>query len=261
MLLAAGKGSRLRPLTNSWPKCLMPVHGVPILEYWLDLIHSLGIQDVLVNLHHLAPEVEAFLLRRKFKDWVKYVYEEELFGTAGTLRKNFKFFSGSTILLVHADNWCQCNFNDFINYHFYNRPKKCPITMMTFDSLNPQSCGIVNIDSDGIVKAFYEKVENPPGRIANGAVYLLEPEVMDLLCEDNSIFDFSTHVIPKYINRIATWHNNGIHRDIGTFDDLYEVQNHLSPAMLSNQNIIRCKDGWSEAFDKHPIHIEIKKGN
>jgi mannose-1-phosphate guanylyltransferase len=259
MLLAAGKGSRLQPLTNTWPKCLMPVHGVPILEYWLVQMHNLSIKDVLVNLHHLAPEVENFLSRPKFKDWVTAIYEQELAGTAGALRNNFKFFSGSTVLLVHADNWSQCNFSDFINFHFNRRPQNCPITMMTFDCLNPRSCGIVKTNNQGIVKEFYEKQENPPGRIANGAVYLIEPEVIELICKDQTIYDFSTHVIPKYMNRIATWHNSGVHRDIGTYKDLCEVQNYPPSPFLFSHNLISADDSWSELFEKHQIHNKIKK--
>ena len=88
LLLAAGKGRRLRPFTNDWPKCLMPIGDRPLLEYWLQTLHEAGIRKVLVNLHHLPMVVQGFLSRRQFQGWVYSVREKELLGTAGTLRAN-----------------------------------------------------------------------------------------------------------------------------------------------------------------------------
>ena len=78
LLLAAGKGTRLQPLTNYWPKCLMPIAGRPLLEYWLKILHDLGIKDVLVNTHSHKDHVETFLARKQFSNWVKPVFEKKL---------------------------------------------------------------------------------------------------------------------------------------------------------------------------------------
>ena len=86
LLLAAGLGTRLRPLTNVWPKCLMPIQKRPLLEYWLGVLKRTGINSALVNLHHHSEVVEEFLQQSCFRSWVCTVYEEELLGTAGTLR-------------------------------------------------------------------------------------------------------------------------------------------------------------------------------
>ena len=66
LLLAAGLGSRLKPLTNEWPKCLMPINGKPLLEIWLDSLLEAGIKEILVNVHHHSQEVIDFLSRKKF---------------------------------------------------------------------------------------------------------------------------------------------------------------------------------------------------
>ncbi|SVC67587.1 uncharacterized protein METZ01_LOCUS320441, partial [marine metagenome] len=72
VLLAAGLGERLRPFTDVLPKCLMPINGVPLLEYWLASIYKLGMQDVLVNVHYRSADVIDFLSRPRFSNWVTY---------------------------------------------------------------------------------------------------------------------------------------------------------------------------------------------
>ena len=179
LLLASGVGSRLKPLTDEWPKCLMPIGNRPLLEYWLENLFSLNVKKVLVNLHHHSDIVIKFLKRPRFKHWVDSIYEENLLGTAGTLRANSSYFEHCTTLLIHADNWCQCNFSDFIAYHKLHRNNETVMTMMTFQTQSPETCGIVETNDKGIVLDFHEKVKNPPGNYANGAVYLLEREVIE----------------------------------------------------------------------------------
>ena len=254
LLLAAGLGTRLRSLTYNWPKCLMPIGNRPLLEYWLETLYSTNVSEVLVNLHHHSEKVQEFLNRPRFQNWVSSVYEETLLGTAGTLIVNREYFQDCTTLLVHADNWCQCVFADFLNYHRKRRPEHCSITMMTFESLTPETCGIVEIDTNGVVLAFHEKSKNPPGNLANGAVYFLEPEVLKWIEENPDISDFSTEVLPHFIGRIATWNNSRIHKDIGSPPMLKLAQ--LDPQPIS------CwpeSDSWQKEFLSNPIHRQIKR--
>ena len=92
LLLTAGLGTRLRSLTDSWPKCLMPIGNRPLLEYWLETMFTVGIREVLINLHHHSKIVQEFLFRPRFEGWVQATYEKNLLGTAGTLRANRDFF-------------------------------------------------------------------------------------------------------------------------------------------------------------------------
>jgi mannose-1-phosphate guanylyltransferase len=249
LLLAAGLGSRLSPLTDDWPKCLMPIGERPLLEYWLETLSSSDVDDVLINLHHHSKMVKDFLNRPRFEGWVSSVYEDKLLGTAGTLRANKEYFQGCTTLLVHADNWCRCDFADYLNYHHNHRPDQCSITMMTFESPTPETCGIVETDENGIVLAFHEKSNNPPGNQANGAVYLIEPEILNRILENPSISDFSTEVLPHFIGSIATWHNEVIHRDIGALRMLQLAQSDPKPSSCWAET-----DTWQEEFLTNPIH-------
>jgi mannose-1-phosphate guanylyltransferase len=254
VLLAAGLGTRLKPLTDVWPKCLMPIHGIPLLDYWLWILYKCKVRDILVNTHYFSKYVDEFIDQKKFNGWVSTSYERELLGTAGTLRNNKVFCSGSTILLVHADNWVCCDFTEFLHYHYKKRPKDTVMTMMTYVCPEPSECGVVKIDHKGIVTNFYEKVENPPGKLANAAVYLIEPEVIKWVLNNKMVTDFSTEVLPEFLGRIATWENTNIHRDIGTIESLRAAQKDCCDKPMWNKNNL-----WQKNFLKNPVQSLIKK--
>ena len=249
LLLAAGLGTRLKPLTDIWPKCLMPIHGRPLLEYWLGILKTAEIDNVLVNTHYFSEHVDEFLSQPQFVGWVDSVYEENLLGTAGTIKNNTNFCKDNTILLAHADNWTCCDFSDFLYYHHNKRPKDTVMTMMTFTCPNPSECGIVELDHDGIVVGFHEKVKNPPSKLANAAVYLIEPEVVKWILNHPEANDFSTEVLPRFLGRIATWKNQGIHRDIGTIKMLKEAQMDTCESPVWDEDNL-----WQQDFLNNPIH-------
>lgn len=224
LLLAAGLGTRLRPLTDRIPKCLVPIRGRPLLGYWLDLLLGNGIERVLVNTHHLAGAVRDFVAGSPWRSRVALVHEERLLGTGGTVLANRGFFEGSAFLVAHADNLTRFDVRAFIRRH-ERRPAGVAITMMTFRADSPQSCGIVEEDARGVVTAFHEKVANPPGDRANAAVYIFEPEVIEFLASlGKDVIDLSTEVIPAFVGRILTFHNSDYHRDIGTPEALRRAQ-------------------------------------
>lgn len=224
LLLAAGYGRRLRPLTEEIPKCLVPIKGKPLLEYWLELLVESGITDILINLHYRSERVEDYINESRYKEYITAVYEQTLLGTAGTLLQNRVFFKGHQILLIHADNLSFFKLASFVNAH-NSRPGYCDITMMTFETEFPESCGIVELDKNNVVKAFHEKVENPPGRLANGAVYILEQSIFKFLENiGKEEIDFSTEVLPAFTGKIYTFHNDNYHRDIGTMESYEKAQ-------------------------------------
>ncbi|MFK5948252.1 MAG: nucleotidyltransferase family protein [Methylococcales bacterium] len=220
LLLAAGFGTRLRPLTNSIPKCLVPIHGKPLLQYWIDTLFPSNIERALVNTHYLSERVEQFIKASNWGDSIDIIYEDELLGTGGTILKNRSFFDNQAFIVAHADNLTRFDIKRFIMAH-HSRPENTEITMMTFETDDPQSCGIVELNKKNVVVAFHEKVESPPGNKANAAVYIFEPSVIEFLSKLNkNIIDLSTEVLPEYLNKIYTFHNDDYHRDIGTIESL-----------------------------------------
>jgi mannose-1-phosphate guanylyltransferase len=212
LLLCAGYGKRLKPLTNFLPKPLLPIDGIPLIEYWLEMLSKCGVEKFLINTHYMSEKFEKFSKKSRFFKKIKLFYEKEApFGSARTLFLNKDFFD-STFLLIHADNLCFCNFDKFLDTH-QKRPKEAIMTMMLFKSQNPEECGVVRLNNKNIVTEFFEKVENPPTNLSNGAVYVCETDIFDYLTSCDK--DFSKDVIPRLMGKIATFENNLYHRDIG----------------------------------------------
>jgi mannose-1-phosphate guanylyltransferase len=225
ILLAAGLGTRLRPLTNTIPKCLVPIKGKPLLEIWLERLTQAGIGPFLVNTHYLGNQVESFIQNSPYRNQVTLVHEPELLGTAGTLIKNLGFFQGEDGLLIHADNYCLADFSMFKQAH-KQRPPQCVMTMMTFRTDAPSSCGIVELDDKGIVIGFHEKVANPPGNLANGAVYILSAELLKKMDNELSAAkDFSTEILGQFVGQIYTYQTDEIFMDIGSIPAYEKVSN------------------------------------
>lgn len=220
LLLAAGIGSRLRPITETIPKCLVPIHGRPLLAYWLDLLFMTGIERALINTHYLAEKVQGFVTSSPWRARIDLVNEVALLGTGGTIIANHSYFGREPLFLAHADNLTDLDLRWFAAAHAL-RPEGCALTMLAFRTDDPKSCGVLELDQAGIVRAFHEKVESPLGNLANAAVYILEPEVLDYARTlKKPVVDFQTEIIPAFLNRICAVEHKGYHRDIGSLESL-----------------------------------------
>ncbi len=229
VLLAAGLGTRLRPLTDTLPKCLAPVHGKPLMEYWLDLLLPDHVDQILVNTHYLPEAVRNFVRNSHWCERLHLVHEDQLLGTGGTVLKNRDFLEEGPFILAHADNLTRFDVGAFIQAHEQRQPG-VEITMMTFDTDTPKSCGIVEQDAQGRVVAFHEKVARPPGICANAAVYLVEPSVISFLATlRKEVIDLSTEVLPHFLGKMQAFHNDDYHRDIGTVDSLKQAELEFRP--------------------------------
>lgn len=225
LILAAGLGTRLRPITNEIPKCLVEVGGEPILGWWIKHLEAINCDRVIINTHYKSEKVSHYIKQRDGMDMhIEERYEPVLLGTAGSMLKYRKFFDKSIVIVAHADNATDIDLNELIEAH-KRRPKQCLLTMLTFTCSEPERCGIVETDADGIVRGFYEKVKNPPGNRANGAVYVFEEELFDIMEEEKPhLYDFSTQVLPQLIGKIYTWHTDQHFIDIGTPKSLDEAR-------------------------------------
>ncbi|MGL5362583.1 MAG: nucleotidyltransferase family protein [Bosea sp. (in: a-proteobacteria)] len=220
ILLAAGFGTRLRPLTDTIPKCLVPIHGKPLLGYWFDLLFKSGIEKVLVNTHYLPEPVRAFVNASPWREKIELVHEDEILGTGGTIIANREFYSREPILVAHADNLTDTDFPAFMAAHL-SRPSHAAMSLLAFEVEDPRSAGILELSEDNLVQQFHEKVDNPPGNLANGAVYILEAEIIDAIeAVGRPVVDFVTEVIPDFMGRIYAFESKRFHMDIGSHERL-----------------------------------------
>jgi len=222
LVLAAGYGTRLGNLTKNRPKCLMPIGGIPILGIWIKKLEKLNCKEIIINTHYLSEQVVQYVNNFKTKIKINIVFEEKLLGTAGTLLKNSNYFLNSECLMIHADNYTNLDFNKFFLSH-RQREKRCIMSMVTFKSNNPKSCGIVETNEEGIMINFEEKPSNPKTNIANGAIYMFDNNLISFIKKKNKnniIKDFSNDVIPLLKNKINTWHTKDYIIDIGTIENL-----------------------------------------
>lgn len=216
ILLAAGLGTRLKPLTEKTPKCLIPIGGKPLLEIWLEKLLDEGLGPILINTHYLHTQVEEFIKKSQYSENVLLSHEAQLLGTAGTLKENIDFFENKDGMILHADNYCLESLHEFIDAH-YSRPPECDITMLTFRTNEPESCGIVEVNNKNIVTSFYEKNKSPPGNLANGAIYILSSKfISNYKIQFPEAKDLSIDVIAKSVGSVYSYESKKILIDIGS---------------------------------------------
>jgi mannose-1-phosphate guanylyltransferase len=220
-LLAAGSGARLRPITDSVPKCLIPIAGKPLISYTLDLLALHGVTKVLINGHHLYEQVAAYLAttRRPFEITVSY--EPTLLGSAGTLRANRQtVINSEDFLVIYADNLTDANLSQLRAHH--RRSGKLA-TIALFRTPTPAACGIVTLDSHGVVVDFQEKPKDPRSNLAFAGLMAASPALLDEI-PDTVPCDLARDVLPKLRGRIGGWEVTGYLRDIGTPESYQQAQ-------------------------------------
>ncbi|SFV50949.1 Mannose-1-phosphate guanylyltransferase [hydrothermal vent metagenome] len=233
LLLSAGIGSRLRPITEFLPKCLVPINGKVLLEYWFENLLAAGVSEFIINTHYKHELVEDYINNSPYKEITTIVHEEKLLNTGGTLLRCKKILGNEAFMLVHADNLSFCDFKSFINSHLSS---SCSLSMMLFKTDTPSSCGIVKLDKNGVVQEFFEKVQNPPSNLANGAVYICNHSIFKILEEiKKTEIDFSLDVLPKFMGDINTYLNDVYHRDIGTVESFALAQVEIRALKLKNK--------------------------
>ena len=226
-LLAAGKGTRLKPLTKQIPKCLVKIKGTPLLEIWIKKFSKININSIIINTHYLSYKVNKFIKKLRLDKKIFILNEVKLLGTAGALKKNIKLIHDDDFFLIHADNYCEADLKKFITSH-KNRPTNCVMTMMIFETKFPEKCGIVEIDSQGIVQKFYEKKKDTKSNLANAAIYLLSRKFFKNFINDHqNLTDFSNDIIPKLVGKIYTHKISDVLIDIGSIEN-YKLANKIA---------------------------------
>ncbi|HEY2115307.1 MAG TPA: nucleotidyltransferase family protein [Candidatus Angelobacter sp.] len=230
-ILAAGNGTRLRPLTDSVPKCLLPIQGVPLLEIWRNNCEAAAITDVLVNAHAHAEEVKEFAATQKSGVKVSIVEEPHLLGSAGTLAENRAFVAGEKAFFVlYGDVLTNVDLRQMLAFH---QQKNLAATLGIYQVPDPGRCGIVTVDEDDVIQEFVKKPKRPVSNWAFSGVMIAGQEIFDLL-PDRRPADIGFDVLPKMAGRMAGYAITEYLIDIGTLAN-YEMAQQSWPGLARSQ--------------------------
>ena len=185
MILAAGFGLRLRPLTEIIPKPLIPVKGRPLIAHTVALLRRNGVEEVVINLHHHAKKImDALGYGKRFGLKITYSFEKTILGTGGGLKKAEQYLSDGTFFLINSDIIADVELQDVLSFH---RKKKAIATMVLRKDPNIESYGAIGINRDGRIRQFLNRLHPEAGekltKYMFTGIHILEPEVFSYIPE------------------------------------------------------------------------------
>jgi mannose-1-phosphate guanylyltransferase len=218
MILAAGKGTRVRPITHTIPKPMIPILQKPVMEFLLELLREHGFNEVMVNVSHLAEEIENYFRDgQRFGVEIAYSFEGRIedgeligdaLGSAGGLKKiqNFQRFFDDTFVVLCGDALIDLDLSEAVRRH---REKGALASLITKRVPREQvsSYGVVVTDDDGRVRSFQEKpdVADAASDMINTGIYIFEPEVLDYV-PSGVPFDIGSDLFPKLVESGAPFY-------------------------------------------------------
>ncbi len=215
-LLAAGHGTRLRPLTDKTPKCLLPIRGVPILQIWLQSCAQYGINEILINVHAHAGAVRDFLCKLNTSSNVTVVEEDRLLGSAGTIRANRSWVqSEDHFWVLYADVLNRVDLGAMLRLHRDRRPAA---TMGAYNVPDPTRCGIVEVDGNNTVIDFVEKPAQPRSNLAFSGLLIGTRGLLDAIPPKHPA-DLAFDVFPHLVGSMVAYHVSEYLLDIGTIEN------------------------------------------
>jgi len=220
-LLAAGHGTRLHPITQTIPKCLVPIRGTPLLSIWLEICKQFGIDEVLINIHAHAEMVCHYLREHANGVRTRVVEEKHLLGSAGTLRQNRNWIAEEEMFWVfYGDVLCRPDLAEMLQLHLRSKPAA---TLGVYAVPDPRSCGIVSMDDDGMVQEFVEKPVVPNGNLAFAGLMIGTQDLIKAIPDDTPV-DIGFHVLPRLVGRMLAYPIRDYLIDVGTMENYQKAQ-------------------------------------
>jgi len=238
LILAAGYGKRLEPLTKAVPKPMVPVANKPIMQYNIELLKRYGIKDIIANIHYFPEQVENY-----FGDGsslgvnLRYSFEEELLGTAGGVRRMAEL-SGidGTFLVMSSDVLTDVNISKLVSFH---KKTKAVATIALTPVADTSQFGVVSLGVDDRITGFQEKPsrEEALSDLVNTGIYVFEPQILDRIPE-GKFHDFGNNVFPKLVEEAAPFHG---YRMIEYWNDVGGVEKLMSANYDILQGSVRAE--------------------
>ena len=227
MVLAAGLGTRLRPLTDLISKPMAPIVNRPVMEHIIKLLAKHGFTDIVCNLHYFPDEI-----KNHFRDGSKwgvnivYSFEEELLGTAGGVKKVEDFFQGQTFLVISGDALTDINLS---RAHDFHKEKKGVTTLVLAEVEDTSQFGVVLLDDEKRIRGFQEKPLSGEAKsnLANSGIYFFEPDIFKYMPPRGQFYDFGKNLFPDLLEKDIPYYGYKHSRywnDVGSLDE-YQMGN------------------------------------
>ena len=216
IILAGGRGKRLRPLTDKIPKPLLPIKGVPFLAHLINFAKSQGVDEFI-----LATGYKGEMIRKYFGDGTEfntkiiYSHEEFPLGTAGPLKKAENLIKGKNILIFNGDTFVEIDLGKMSEFH---QKMGNPITIAVIEINDVSRSGKVEINSQNIITKFEEKEEKQGSGFINAGIYILEKEVLKNIPSGRET-SLEKEIFPRFAGRISAFKTQGYFIDIGIKKD------------------------------------------
>ncbi len=282
MILAAGKGTRVRPITYTIPKPLIPILQKPVMEFLLELLRQHGFDQIMVNVSHLAHEIEGYFRDgQRFGVSIGYSFEGriiegklvgEALGSAGGIKKiqDFNTFFDDTFVVMCGDALIDLDLTAALKYH---KEKNAIATVITksVPKEDVSSYGVVVTDEDGRIKSFQEKpsVEEALSTEINTGIYIFEPEIIDYI-PPNQQYDIGGELFPKLVEIGAPFYAVSMDFewvDIGKVPDYWHAIRGVLRGDIKNVDIpgtevapgiytgLNVAVNWDKVNIKGPVYI------
>jgi mannose-1-phosphate guanylyltransferase len=282
MILAAGKGTRVRPITHTIPKPMIPILQKPVMEFLLELLREHGFTEVMVNVSHLAEEIENYFRDgQRFGVEIAYSFEGRIedgeligdaLGSAGGLKKiqNFQRFFDDTFVVLCGDALIDLDLSEAVRRH---REKGALASLITKRVPMEQvsSYGVVVTDDDGRVRSFQEKpdVADAASNMINTGIYIFEPEVLDYV-PSGVPFDIGSDLFPKLVQSGAPFYALPMEFewvDIGKVPDYWQairsvLQGHVRQVQIPGKEVrpgiytgLNVAANWDKINVQGPVYV------
>lgn len=234
MILAAGLGTRLRPLTNTIPKPLLPVGGVPLIVWNLLLLRRHDIREVIVNLHHLGHLIEKELGDGSTWDMrISYSKEPRILGTGGGLKQAEQFFEGEPFLVMNSDTLCELDVGALRQYHQRQNPLA---TMVVREDPDVDRWGALELDADQRIVRINGRGCRYDGPVVHrmfAGVHIVHPRLLRSvpMHRESSIIDAYVHEIGRG-ESVYGYTSHGYWSDVGTAQRYAEAQEDVERGLI-----------------------------
>lgn len=282
MILAAGKGTRVRPLTYEMPKPMVPILGKPVMEYLVEELARHGVDEIMVNVSHLPDQVEHYFGDgRRWGVNIGYSFEGYIedgeivsmpIGSAGGIKRiqDFSGFFDDTFIVVCGDALIDLDLTRALRKHWQHRAV-ASICVHKVPQTKVPNYGVVVSDADGRIESFQEKptVAEARSNLVNTGIYIFEPQVLDLIPSDQE-YDIGAELFPAIVERELPFY--AIHEpfnwiDIGRLSDYWEANQQLMQGKLRDIRMpgrevqpgvwagLNVRVDWSRVHIEGPVYI------